>query len=185
MTVAKALQQRFDCPVQVVPNRISPLKTLPSASEEQRATMLDIALGSLDQVSVNRVEFSLAQPSYTVQTLKRLRVNFSGPLVWAMGADAFNTVQAWHDWPELLNLAHVLVMTRPGNQVDVPALWQGIECEADELKDTDQGRWARLNVPAVEGSATLVRNARQNGQNWKHWVPTSVAHYIEENGLYE
>ena len=38
------------------------------------------------------------------------------PLVLVVGQDAANGLDQWHRWTELLHLAHLVVVTRPGEQ---------------------------------------------------------------------
>ena len=57
--------------------------------------------------------------------------SFSNSLIWLIGVDAFLHIQTWFQWPRLFDLAHFVVLNRPGyavSQVLAPALaevWQG------------------------------------------------------------
>ena len=53
--------------------------------------------------------------SYTVLTLEELRAEEPArPLALIVGADAFLGLPTWHRWREIFDLAHVVVVARPG-----------------------------------------------------------------------
>lgn len=183
--MAEAVHTCLGVPVRLMPNRVSPLKKSPGASETQRAEMLALAVEGRPGLGVDLTEYGMSAPSFTVETLSALKARHNAPIIWALGADAFNQIQAWVGWPRLLELANLLVVTRPGIELEPPPAWREDQCSVAQLPQHMSGYWSALTVPPVEGSATNVRNARKNGQTWKHWVTESVAHYIEENGLYE
>ena len=59
--------------------------------------------------------------SYTVLTLEELRAEApTRPLALIVGADAFLGLPTWHRWREIFELAHVVVVARPG----VGARWR-------------------------------------------------------------
>ena len=63
------------------------------------------------------IELSAPGPSYTADTLDRLR-NRSGlaasQIFFITGADAFAEIDTWHRYPDVLDLAHFVVVSRPG-----------------------------------------------------------------------
>ena len=57
--------------------------------------------------------------SYTVDTLAELRAEMpQTPLALLLGADAFRGLPSWHRWRELFELAHLVVVPRPGVALD-------------------------------------------------------------------
>ena len=54
-------------------------------------------------------------PSYSVETLAELRHEYPDrSLCLIVGMDAFLSLPKWHQWQELLQLAHLVVAHRPG-----------------------------------------------------------------------
>ena len=60
-------------------------------------------------------EVRKAGPSYSVETLAELRHEYPDrSLCLIVGMDAFLSLPKWHQWQELLQLAHLVVAHRPG-----------------------------------------------------------------------
>ncbi|OHC62872.1 MAG: nicotinate (nicotinamide) nucleotide adenylyltransferase [Rhodocyclales bacterium RIFCSPLOWO2_02_FULL_63_24] len=101
------------------------LRAAPHCTAEHRLAMVARALADLPGFSVDASEVLAAGarpgPSYTVETLERLRRQHGPerPLVLLLGADAFARLEAWQRWRELFALAHIAVATRPGHELTV------------------------------------------------------------------
>jgi nicotinate-nucleotide adenylyltransferase len=77
--------------------------------------MVRAAIESQPGFTVDDREVRRVGPSYTVTTLSELRAEFPAhPLVLVVGMDAFLGLPNWHQWREILQLAHVAVAHRPG-----------------------------------------------------------------------
>ena len=77
--------------------------------------MLELALIEFPQLSLDRREIERGGKSYTVDTLADLRTEMRArPLALLAGADAFLGLPSWHQWEALFDLAHVVVIPRPG-----------------------------------------------------------------------
>jgi nicotinate-nucleotide adenylyltransferase len=152
-----------------VPARQQPFKTgRHGASAEHRAAMLALALAGASGMSVERAELGRTGPSYTVDTLRELRGREPGVgLTQLLGADAAAELDAWHRAVEIPGLARVVVLARPGSVLPrSPLIADAIE------------------VPAIEISATAVRQRVREGRPIRYWVPDPVAEYISRHRLY-
>src|SRR3546814_15170099 len=70
----------------------------------------DVCSSDLDR------EILRAGVSYTVETLAELRHDFPrAALVLIMGSDAFEHLHTWSRWQQLIELAHIAAIPRPGN----------------------------------------------------------------------
>jgi len=79
--------------------------------------MLEAAVAGLSNVTVDARELRRDGPSYTVLTLAELRAELGNrSLSMILGMDAFLGLHRWHRWPELIELAHIIVAHRPGWQ---------------------------------------------------------------------
>ena len=136
----------------------------PVATAAQRLRMLELALAGQDRLVADGRELRRAGPTYTVDTLVELRqeIGAERPLAVAIGADAFNGIASWHRWRELFDLAHVVVLTRPGHELAFEAEAAG-EWYARRAVDTAEllarpaGGVLPLAVTPLEISASLVR----------------------------
>lgn len=155
--------------VHFVPARQQPFKVgTHRASSVDRAAMLERALASDTRFVLDRREIEREGPSYTVDTLRSLQAEFPRDrLFFLVGADAARELPQWHEAERLPELAEIVVLTRPGTDPPESALIGRV-----------------LVVPAVEVSATAVRERVRRGESLLGLVPNEVAEYIGEYGLY-
>lgn len=155
--------------VHFVPAREQPFKVgRHQASAEHRAAMLEAVTGVDPRFRVDLREIEREGPSHTVDTLRSLRVEYPGDALFLLvGADAANDLPEWREALEVGSLATVVVMTRPGTPVPEHELVQEV-----------------VEAPAVNISATRVRERVARGEPIEGLVPEVVAAYIESHGLY-
>jgi len=155
--------------VRFVPAREQPFKVGEhAAAAADRATMVERAIAGSPGMRLERLELDRAGPSYTVDTLRALRVREPNTsFVLLVGSDAAIGVPRWHEAPELSRLARIVAFGRAGTTAG--ALPPGI---------------GFITVPAVEISSTAVRERVRRGQSIRYWVPDAVAEFIASRGLY-
>ncbi len=102
----------------VLPSRVPPHRShQPVASAYHRFAMAAIAVNGIEGLSVSDMELCAPGPSYTADTLHRYRQASGLPtsqIFFITGADAFAEIEMWHRYPEVLTLAHFVVVSRPG-----------------------------------------------------------------------
>ena len=164
-TAAEALGAR----VRLMPAREQPFKQAAHrAQPEQRVAMLSLAVAGNPRLTVEDVELGLPAPSYTVQTLRALARREPGTrFTLLLGADAARDVSAWYEAEALPALADVVVFARPGSAVPPHPLFRQV-----------------IEVPAVDISATLIRQRVAEGRSIRYLVPDAVREYIATHGLY-
>ena len=169
LIVAEAAGEALGARVRFLPAREQPFKRARhEATPEQRAEMLELAVAGNPRLAVERIELSLPAPSYTVRTLEALARREPGNrFTLLLGADAALEFAGWRDVAALPALADVAVFARPGSRVP-------------------EHPWiARVvAVPALDLSATLVRERVRRGQSIRYLVPDGVRDYIATHGLY-
>jgi nicotinate-nucleotide adenylyltransferase len=155
--------------VRFIPAREQPFKHgRHRSSADHRAAMLDLAITGSPGFELERLELDCPGPSYTVNTLRELRVREPlAEFVLLLGADAAADLADWKEADRIPELARVVVFARPGTAVPAsPAIAEVIE------------------VPAIDISATEVRRRVSRGQPIRYWVPDSVREYISRHRLY-
>src|SRR3981081_4106467 len=86
---------------------------------EDRYLMTVIATASNPRFSVSRVDVDRGGPTYTIDTLTDLSLQYpTDDLFFITGADALEQIVSWHRADELFGLAHFIGVTRPGYQLD-------------------------------------------------------------------
>jgi nicotinate-nucleotide adenylyltransferase len=192
LAVARAARAALGADVAFLPAADPPHRPPPGASALQRARMIDLAIAGEPGFRVDRRELDRAGPSYTVETLRGLRAQTgpATPLAWLVGADAFRGLPAWHDWSDLLALAHFVVAVRPGHDLDAlpPELdaacagrWTG---DPGALRAAPAGALFRLAMPLHPASATELRQRLRDGRGDGGWLAPAVRDYIAARSLY-
>jgi nicotinate-nucleotide adenylyltransferase len=196
LRIAAETAAAFKLPeVRLIPSKAPVHRTRPGASETQRLDMLKLAVANVPGLAVDDRELTRDTPSYTALTLDSVRAEFPlRPLVWLIGVDAFLRIQTWFQWPRLFDLAHFVVLNRPGfavSQVLTPALadvWQGrLTRDATALADATHGLIYLHTVTPQAISATDIRNRIAAGASdaaLHSLLPAPVLAYIRAHQLY-
>ena len=160
------------------------------ASNEQRLAMVRSATEGQAQFVVDDREMRKSGPSYSVETLAELRQEYPDrPLCLIIGMDAFLGLPKWHQWRELLDLAHLVVAHRPGWRAPgmgpLGALL--VDRGTGRVLDLHEARAGRIYIHAVtqlEISSTEVRALIQAGRDPRFLMPDGVRKIILETGCY-
>jgi nicotinate-nucleotide adenylyltransferase len=156
-----------------IPTFHPPHRPSPIASYNDRVEMVRRAIAGNHFFTVSRIEANHPGPSYTIQTLARLRILFpQAHLYLLLGYDQYHTIGRWHRPLELTKFAKLVIMSRPG--VRRPSLLTG-----HKPRDI-----IFLDVIPVELTATLIRERLAKGASVCYLIPTAVADYIYKNRLY-
>lgn len=177
--------------LRLMPNRQSPLKDQPGASSEQRLAMLQLATKHQPKWLIDERELGRSGPSYTVDSLLELKqeVTDGARLCLIMGTDAFAAFDQWHQWQAILELAHLVIMARPGEHLPEQGVVADLLSErkadsSNELTDKAAGSILLQQLTPMRVSATEIRQRLQAGQSIRYWVPDSVWEYIHKHQLY-
>ena len=102
--------------LRLIPLRDPPHRERPLSSSGHRLEMLRAATKNVPAFKVDDRELTRGGKSYTVDTLRSLReeVGEKEPICLLVGTDAFRGFPTWHEPNEILKLAHIVVMQRPG-----------------------------------------------------------------------
>jgi nicotinate-nucleotide adenylyltransferase len=165
----------------------------PLASAVQRLHMVRLAIAGNARFSLDDAEIRQTTPSYTVETLIRLREELGPdrPLVLLLGADSFGKLDSWKRWPELFGLAHIFVAHRPGHDFTpvniAPALsaeWRRRTGAPDKVQTQAAGTVVTCGTTALDISATAIRTHLAQGRSPRYLLPGAVLDYIEAQCLY-
>jgi len=135
-------------------------------------------------------EIRRAGPSFTVATLRELRAEFPGrPVCLIAGMDAFLGLPQWHEWQEILRLAHLVVAHRPGwDAPDAGPLGQLLaERGTAQVADLHSSEAGRIHVRAVtqlEISSSDLRDLIVSGRDPRYLLPDAVREIVRDTGCY-
>lgn len=175
----------------LLPCYLPPHRPTPGASANQRVDMLEIALQGCTELRIDKREMQRDKPSYTYDTLHELRaeVGEHNSLCLCMGMDSFATLDTWHNWDQLLQLAHIVVVARPGwflpESGAVAELLDLQRRAIDVLAQQAAGAIVLLEQRLLPISATDIRAQIRTGSSPQFLVPDGVWDYIRSNALYQ
>ncbi|MDE6782904.1 MAG: nicotinate-nucleotide adenylyltransferase [Paramuribaculum sp.] len=150
----------------------NPLKQYPAdmPSDEQRMDMLRIAAEATPRLEATDIELSMPRPSYTIDSLRRLRslhpdVDFS----LVIGSDNWLVFDQWRDYRSIIDEFSPVIYPRPGYPVDTDSLPEGVTL---------------VSAPMLDISSTQLREAIAAGLDMNLFLPAGVMDYILTNNLY-
>jgi nicotinate-nucleotide adenylyltransferase len=171
-----------------------PHRGAPLANAADRLAMVGIAVREYPGLGVDAREVRRAGRSYTVLTLEELRAEDpERPLALIVGADAFLGLMTWHRWHEIFDLAHLIVVARPGVACEgmlPPPLaheWhRRLTAAPDALSATPAGAIVCQPITPHAISASAIRGALARGESAAvaGLLPPAVLAYIESHRLY-
>lgn len=176
-----------------VPCGQPPHRTAPIASAPQRVAMLRLAIAGEPGLMIDEREIQREGPCYTFNTLQSLREEFPRvPLCLIIGADQFVNFDTWHRWQEILGLAHLVVVYRPGwnptGQIGNAELERLVQehttAEPGSLRNAVGGQLFFAQVSQFDLSSSRIRALLQQRKSVRYLVPDVVYDYIHSQNLY-
>jgi len=177
--------------VLIMPARVPPHRhERPSASIFHRFAMAALAVSSLDRFTVCDEELCSEGPSYTALTFERLAARglSAARTFFILGADAFAEIDTWYRYPAVLDLAHFVVVSRPG--MPAATLSERLPHLRERLRVADAGVIpAEPSVFLVDArtpdvSSTGIRSRLRVGDSISGLVPSTVEAHILRHRLY-
>jgi nicotinate-nucleotide adenylyltransferase len=177
--------------VVVVTSNAPPHRPQPAASPFHRFAMVALAVQDRPDWRASDVELRFDAPSYTSRTLGRFhgRGYEATELFFLIGADAFAEIAAWKDYPNILESAHFVVISRPGYSSKdlperLPQLSARMVTQPIEVLNSAIPLIILLDAPTADVSSTAIRGRLALGESIAGRVPPRVQQHIEQHGLY-
>jgi nicotinate-nucleotide adenylyltransferase len=159
-----------------VPTGNPPHKSYPEmASAEDRFCMTLLATGGNPFFGATRIETDRQGNSYTAETLQRMRGLYPDAEFYLItGEDAAMDLPMWKDPQEIVSLARLVVVSRPG----------GFHGRLGELPREIRESIHVLGTALLDISATDIRERVSSGRSARYLLPDDVLAYIYKRGLY-
>jgi nicotinate-nucleotide adenylyltransferase len=178
--------------VVVVPARVPPHRLdEPAASAFHRFAMAALCAASLDWMTVSDDELRVPGPSFTADTLDRLRASGlqRSQIFFITGADAFAEIETWHRFPDVLDLAHFAVVSRPGLPVSaladrLPSVKARFAAGPQVAESNGKPRVFLIDASTPDISSTQVRGRLAAGEAVTGLVCPAVEQHIVRHQLY-
>ena len=192
---ARAVAERFelDSVLLVLSARPPHKSDAQPATANHRLAMLELAAAGKPGIEPSDIEVRRSGPSYTVDTLQEiLRGEPAARLFLILGIDAYLDVNSWSRPEALLELANVVVTTRPGHAFPPEGLRPPVAgaeaCCYDEsircFVHNSGHVLASCEVPDVDVSASRIRQRLAHGEPIEDLTGPAVSAYIHQHGLY-
>jgi nicotinate-nucleotide adenylyltransferase len=181
--VAEARRQLELDVVYYLPTASPPHKqATPGASALARFAMVELALLDQEGCETCTWEMTPGRRAYTVETLERFREELPGAaLHWLLGSDSLAQITNWRRWRDLLVLARLVVLRRPG--------WQPREVVAlapEVMAAYREGRITLVDNTAHDLSASRLRALLARGEDPPAGdIPPLVLDYVRKYKIYD
>ena len=175
--------------VNLLPAAQSPLKGAATVTAADRLAMLEAAVRGVPGLGVDARELDREGPSYTVDTLIELRseVGQAQPLIWIVGTDILPALPKWSRWRQLLELAHLVILERPGSDSPPPAVTQWLDqhrIDQNALLTSAAGGVMTLDQPVLDIASSDIRALLAAGRDPRFLLPDVVMEYIKHHQLF-
>jgi nicotinate-nucleotide adenylyltransferase len=165
--------------VAFVPAARQPLKGHAQTAPEHRLAMVRLACADNPAFYADDLELRRPPPSFTFDTLAAFRQRHPPPVeLWfILGADAARDLPRWRRATEVIAIASLAIVGRPGHTIDLPVLAAALPGLAD--------RHALIDGPRLAISSTNLRRRLAEGRPVRYQIPDVVLSYIAAQNLYQ
>ena len=175
--------------VDLLPAAQSPLKDAATVTAADRLAMLEAAVRGMPGLGIEARELAREGPSYTVDTLIELRreVGQVLPLIWIVGTDILPALPRWSRWQQLLELAHLVILERPGADSPPLAVTQWLDqhrIDQNALLTSAAGGVMTLDQPVLDIASSDIRALLAAGRDPRFLLPDVVMEYIKRHKLF-
>lgn len=150
----------------------NPLKdsTKQAVTTAQRCDMLQLALSGLHHIKPCFVELDMPTPSYSIDSLRRLRELYGYQFRLLIGSDNWMIFDRWKNHTDIIEEFSPIIYPRPGYEIDTTSLTRQVSFMTD--------------MPQYGISSTQIREAIERNLDMSLHLPAGVAGYIVRNNLY-
>ncbi len=178
--------------VLVLPSHVPPHRQQPLASPYHRFAMAALAVNGVECLLASDEELCAPPgPSYTADTLGRVAGKGYEPsqIFFITGVDAFAEIETWRRYPNVLDLAHFVVISRPGHALEtmaerLPHLASRMHQVASVDALPARPSILLLNARTTDVSSTRIRELLAQGDPVTGLVPPLVERHVLQHGLY-
>ena len=146
---------------------------------KQRIAMLEFAVAGFPEFVVDHREIKRDGLSYTWQTLTEFREEFpEDELFFLMGSDSLRDLMTWKNPETIAELATLVAVNRG------PISAEQMNAYLEPLPEVIRKAIRFVQMPAVDISASEIRDRARAGRSLRFLTPRPIERYIVEQGLY-
>ena len=149
----------------------NPLKEKSSLlGQHHRLMIIRMEIEDNTKLQVSDIEFNMPKPSYTIDTLIRLKEKHpKNEYALIMGSDNLKNLHKWKNYQQILENYSIYVFPRPGFKIN------GSHKNVHIVK----------NVPQMEISASFIRDSIKKGKDVSYLMPEKAWKYTDEMHFYK
>ena len=152
-------------------------------SNHQRLEMLNFAIQEYSELEIDEREISRGGDSFTIDTLKELKneqPNETFCLI--IGMDSFMQFNSWKQRGEFFNYVHIVVLGRPGYEIDNLTLTSFKTTQNKQLLAEHQSGLPYFSsCPVIDVSSSEIRGKIAANKNLDDFLPKTIINYIKNN----
>lgn len=152
------------------------------APSHARFSMVELALLDEPDLRVSPLELTPGRPAFTIDTLEHFRNERpDASLFLIIGGDSFASFESWKRWNEIPQIAQLVVLVRPGWEIDKTR--QGLSQDLVALAGSDRVHF--VANAAVDVSSTELRSRIASGAEIpEEMLSERVLQYVRKYSLY-
>lgn len=174
------------------------------ALAKDRLAMIKLAIADNPGFEASDMEILRGGMSFTIDTVRELKKDGKGTAVVAgahgkelkisliLGDDSFNGISTWCDYETLLEMAHFIVVPRPGYGAKKIGEALPVELARKFWYDAAAGSYQNsfgtsvtyFDTTLMSVSSSGILESIKDGGSVRYLLPEKVIKYIVENGLY-
>jgi nicotinate-nucleotide adenylyltransferase len=162
-----------------LPTRAAHYRAPPVASVEERLAMLRGALAPNPYFGIDETDLAPDASGYSADLVPRLRAAYrDAELTFVVGGDSL-VDSPWQRFDDVLDNLDAFAIAPRAERAP-----ERVEALMKTLTPERRRKLRVLDLPALSGSATLVRAQLARGASIRYLVPEYVNRYIAEHALY-
>jgi len=147
-------------------------KDITLLDEKLRLEMVRLAIEDANYLKASDIEFSLPKPSYTINTLEKLKNDYPQyTFNIIMGSDNAKSIEKWKDFQNIIDNYRIYVYPRTGYSTKNILTHKNIKIDN--------------TAPIIDISSTWIREQIKNGKDVQFFLRKVVYEFIKINGVYQ
>ncbi len=147
-------------------------KDITLLDEKLRLEMVRLAIENANYLKASDIEFSLPKPSYTINTLEKLKNDYPQyTFNIIMGSDNAISIEKWKDFQNIIDNYRIYVYPRTGYSTKNILTHKNIKIDN--------------TAPIIDISSTWIREQIKNGKDVQFFLRKVVYEFIKINGVYQ
>lgn len=142
-----------------------------------RLRLVREAIEDNSNLKASDIEFSLPQPSYTIDTLTYLKEKHPDKtFALIMGEDNLRTLHKWKNFEQIIDAHNIYVYPRAATERE----------ESKPLNTTiDSSRIIKIDAPVMHISSSMIRRYIKAGKSVQYMLTEPVLKYVNDMHFYK